>query len=50
MSRLDLHLHTTHSDGSLPPGEVVALAHKAGVSALAITDHDITRAGSLESK
>jgi predicted metal-dependent phosphoesterase TrpH len=44
MSRLDLHLHTTHSDGSLPPGEVVALAHKAGVSALAITDHDITTA------
>jgi hypothetical protein len=44
MSRLDLHLHTTHSDGSLPPGEVVALAHRAGVSALAITDHDITTA------
>lgn len=42
MSRLDLHLHTTHSDGSLTPSEVVRLAHKAGVSALAITDHDIT--------
>ena len=42
MSRLDLHLHTTHSDGSLPPAEVLALAHKAGVTALAITDHDIT--------
>ena len=41
MPRLDLHLHTTHSDGSLPPAEVLALAHKAGVSALAITDHDI---------
>jgi len=40
--RLDLHLHTTHSDGSLPPSEVLALAHKAGVTALAITDHDIT--------
>lgn len=44
MSRLDLHLHTTHSDGSLAPAEVVALAHKAGVSSLAITDHDITTA------
>lgn len=44
MSRLDLHLHTTHSDGSLSPTEVVALAHKAGVTALAITDHDITAA------
>ncbi len=42
MPRLDLHLHTTHSDGSLPPAEVLALAHKAGVTALAITDHDIT--------
>lgn len=41
MSRIDLHLHTTYSDGSLPPAEVVALAHQAGVSALAITDHDI---------
>jgi 3',5'-nucleoside bisphosphate phosphatase len=42
MSRLDLHLHTTHSDGSFTPTEVIALAHKAGVTALAITDHDIT--------
>ena len=42
MARIDLHLHTTYSDGSLPPSEVVALAHKAGVSTLAITDHDIT--------
>lgn len=41
MGRIDLHLHTTHSDGSLPPAEVLALAHKAGVTALAITDHDI---------
>lgn len=42
MSRLDLHLHTTHSDGSFTPTEVVGFAHKAGVTALAITDHDIT--------
>lgn len=42
MSRLDLHLHTTHSDGSCTPSEVVGLAHQAGVTALAITDHDIT--------
>jgi len=41
MSRIDLHLHTTHSDGSLSPTEVLRLAHEAGVSALAITDHDI---------
>lgn len=42
MSRIDLHLHTTHSDGSLQPSEVLALAKKANVTALAITDHDIT--------
>ncbi len=41
MSRIDLHLHTTHSDGSLSPTEVLQLAHKAHVTALAITDHDI---------
>ena len=41
MSRIDLHLHTTHSDGSLSPTDVLRLAHKAGVTALAITDHDI---------
>ncbi|MGH7209383.1 MAG: PHP domain-containing protein, partial [Nitrospiraceae bacterium] len=41
MPRIDLHLHTTYSDGSLPPAEVLLLAQKAGVSALAITDHDI---------
>jgi 3',5'-nucleoside bisphosphate phosphatase len=42
MSLIDLHLHTTHSDGSLRPSEVMALAKGANVTALAITDHDIT--------
>ncbi|MDE0145986.1 MAG: PHP domain-containing protein [Nitrospira sp.] len=41
MARIDLHLHTRYSDGSLTPAEVVALAHHAGVTAMAITDHDI---------
>jgi predicted metal-dependent phosphoesterase TrpH len=40
VSRLDLHLHTTYSDGSLSPTDVLALAQRAGVIALAITDHD----------
>lgn len=40
MSRLDLHLHTTFSDGSRTPTDVLALARKAQVSAVAITDHD----------
>ncbi|WP_455242150.1 PHP domain-containing protein [Petrachloros mirabilis] len=42
MSRIDLHLHTTHSDGSFRPSDILGLAKQANVSALAITDHDIT--------
>ena len=38
--RADLHLHTTHSDGSYTPAEVVDLARRAGLSAVAVTDHD----------
>ena len=40
MPKIDLHLHTTFSDGSHSPAEVVHLAHVAGLTALAITDHD----------
>lgn len=40
MSRIDLHLHTTYSDGTLSPGYVLGRAKSAGVSALAVTDHD----------
>lgn len=36
----DLHVHTTHSDGSCSPGEVVRAAANVGLSGLAITDHD----------
>lgn len=37
---LDLHSHTTFSDGTLPPADLVVAAIAAGVKALAITDHD----------
>jgi hypothetical protein len=37
---LELHSHTTFSDGTLTPGDLVDAAIKAGVKALAITDHD----------
>ena len=36
----DLQSHSTHSDGTLPPGEVIAYAAAAGVELLALTDHD----------
>lgn len=37
---VDLHCHSTASDGTLAPSEVVALAVRNGLSALALTDHD----------
>lgn len=36
----DLHTHSTASDGQYTPGELVALAKKRGLAALALTDHD----------
>ncbi len=36
----DLHVHTNLSDGTFTPGEVVENARKAGLSCIAITDHD----------
>jgi predicted metal-dependent phosphoesterase TrpH len=38
--RADLHSHTTHSDGALTPQELIHKARDAGLTALAITDHD----------
>jgi hypothetical protein len=40
MTSIDLHSHSTAADGTLPPEEVVRLAKKLGLSALALTDHD----------
>ncbi len=37
---IDLHAHTTASDGSLSPAELVEKAHRLGLAALAVTDHD----------
>src|SRR5438309_152673 len=38
--RADLHLHTTHSDGTYTPAQVIDLARRSGLAAVAITDHD----------
>jgi predicted metal-dependent phosphoesterase TrpH len=40
MTSYDLHCHSTHSDGVLTPGAVVARAAANGVDVLALTDHD----------
>jgi len=38
----DLHSHTTASDGTLTPRDLVRRAHAAGIRTLAVTDHDTT--------
>jgi len=40
MSEIDLHTHSTASDGTLRPAELVAAAIAAGLKAIALTDHD----------
>lgn len=39
---IDLHLHTTASDGTCTPEELVWRAHAAGVTVMSVTDHDTT--------
>ena len=44
MNTVDLHTHSTRSDGTFTPSELVTLAAEKGLSAFALTDHD-TAAG-----
>lgn len=39
-SKVDLHVHSTASDGMLTPSEVVGLAAERGLDTIALTDHD----------
>jgi predicted metal-dependent phosphoesterase TrpH len=40
--KADLHVHSTASDGSLPPRDLVSLALEAGLTHMALADHDTT--------
>ncbi|MEE9285779.1 MAG: PHP domain-containing protein [Dehalococcoidia bacterium] len=42
MSQVDLHLHTTRSDGTLTPTQMVELVASRGLKVISITDHDST--------
>ena len=42
MNIVDLHVHSTKSDGSMTPTELVQYAIEKGLSAFALTDHDTT--------
>lgn len=44
LKRIDLHIHTTISDGELTPKQVIDEADKNGVSVIAIADHDTIQA------
>ena len=46
-SRIDLHMHSTASDGTLSPEEILAEAESLGLQVFALTDHD-TFAGCTE--
>jgi 3',5'-nucleoside bisphosphate phosphatase len=48
-SRIDLHLHTTASDGRLTPSALVDLAGRVGLDDMSVTDHD-TIAGLAEAR
>ena len=37
---IDLHTHSLKSDGSMTPAEVVREAKRAGLAAIALSDHD----------
>lgn len=41
-NHVDLHMHSTASDGTLRPAEVVQLAKAKGLQTIALTDHDTT--------
>jgi len=42
VTRIDLHCHSTASDGTLSPAELMAAGAQAGLDVMAITDHDTT--------
>lgn len=41
--RIDLHMHTTVSDGSNTPEEILECVKKAGITVFAVTDHDAVK-------
>ena len=42
MIEVDLHLHTTYSDGTLTPKNLVSLCGSKGLKVIAVSDHDST--------
>ena len=45
--KIDLHMHSTVSDGTDTPEELLAKVREEGISLFSVTDHDDTKAGSI---
>ena len=48
--RVDMHLHTTASDGSYTPAQLLDISRRSGFSAIAVTDHDTIDGALLASR
>ncbi len=44
---IDMHIHSTYSDGELEPLEIIEACHNSGISTIAITDHNEVRGSAL---
>jgi predicted metal-dependent phosphoesterase TrpH len=45
MNKIDLHMHTTISDGTDTPEELISNVRKAGIDLFSVTDHDACKGG-----
>lgn len=45
--KIDLHMHTTISDGTDTPAEIIARVRDAGIGLFSVTDHDAVKAGRI---
>ena len=45
--KIDLHMHTTVSDGTDTPEQILSFVKEAGISLFSVTDHDAVKAGKL---
>lgn len=50
VKKIDLHMHSTVSDGSDTPEELVARVKEAGIGVFSVTDHDAVKAGATIKK
>ncbi len=47
MDKVDLHIHSFYSDGTMSPSEIIAEAKRLGIKKIAITDHNVLEGNDL---